>query len=200
MTQLTIESILKESVAIGLKNAPALIVNAILWAITIWIPYLNVGTTIAITNMAAKMSKGQVLEMTEVFKPEYRKFMGEYFIVIMMTFMGIYVGLLFFVVPGMVINIAWSLAPLLVLDKGMEPLAAIKKSNELTYGHKWTIFLGTLVLVVLLLIALIILSFIGGLIHQNVGMLLSLIGMLLFFPIMAGATAHIYKSLTANQT
>lgn len=200
MNQLSIEGFLKEGIAIGLKNAPALIVNVILWAVTIWIPYLNVGTTIALTNLAAKMSKDQGLEMTEVFKPEYRKFMGEYFIVVMMSFMGMYFGLLFFIIPGFVMYIAWSLAPLLVLDKGMEPMAALKKSNELTYGHKWTIFGGNLVLGILLVVALMILSFLGGVIHQNVGIFLSLVGMLLFFPIMAGATAYVYKSLAGSQS
>ena len=40
---------LKDSVAIGVKNAPSVIAAVALWLITIWIPYLNVGTTIAIT-------------------------------------------------------------------------------------------------------------------------------------------------------
>ncbi len=199
MSKLSIEGFLKEGVAIGLKNAPALIVNAILWAVTIWIPYLNVGTTIALTNLAAKMSKDQGLEMTEVFKPEYRKFMGEYFIVLMMSFMGIYIGFLFFVIPGYVMYIAWSLAPLLVLDKGMEPMAALKKSNELTYGNKWVIFGGNLVLMIVVSVALMILTFLGGLIHPNFGAFLALVGILVFFPVMAGATAYVYKTLTANQ-
>lgn len=36
---------LKDSVAIGVKNAPSVIAAVALWLITIWIPYLNVGTT-----------------------------------------------------------------------------------------------------------------------------------------------------------
>jgi uncharacterized membrane protein len=199
MNTLTIEGFLKEGISIGLKNAPALIVNVILWLVTIWIPYLNVGTTIALTNLAAKMSKDQGLEMTEVFKPEYRKFMGEYFLVLMFTLMGFYTGFLFFVIPGYVLWIAWSLAPLLVLDKGMEPMAAIKKSNELTYGSKWVIFGGNLVVMIVFWIALFILSFLGGLIHQNFGVFLVIIGMLLFYPVMAGTSAYVYKTLTAGR-
>lgn len=33
---------LKDSVAIGVKNAPSVIAAVALWLITIWIPYLNV--------------------------------------------------------------------------------------------------------------------------------------------------------------
>ncbi|MCS6972122.1 MAG: YciC family protein [Leptospiraceae bacterium] len=198
MKTLTVGDIVKEGVAIGLKNAGAVIVNGLLWLLTIWIPYLNVGTTIALTNLAAKMGKDEGLEMTEIFKPHYRKFMGEYFLVLMFTFFGSYIGFFFLIVPGMVMQIAWGLAPLLVLDKGMEPIAAIKKSNELTYGHKWTIFGGNVVLFLLLGVAITILSTIGNFIHMYVGLAFTLIGMLLFFPIMTGATAYIYKTLTSN--
>ena len=37
---------LKDSVAIGVKNAPSVIAAVALWLITIWIPYLNVGLSL----------------------------------------------------------------------------------------------------------------------------------------------------------
>ena len=40
---------LKDSVAIGVKNAPSVIAAVVLFLITIWIPYINIGTFIAIT-------------------------------------------------------------------------------------------------------------------------------------------------------
>ena len=46
---------LKDSVAIGVKNAPSVIAAVALWLITIWIPYLNVGTTIAITLLPTQL-------------------------------------------------------------------------------------------------------------------------------------------------
>jgi len=49
---------------------------------------------------------------------------------------GIGAGCVFFIVPGIVIGIAWSLAVLLVIDKGKNPTGAITLSNNLTYGHK----------------------------------------------------------------
>ena len=55
-----------------------------------------------------------------------------------------------------VIAIAWSLAPLLVIDKGESPMQAISKSNDYTYGKKWTIFLGTLIVALVVGIALFI--------------------------------------------
>lgn len=198
MKELTIEGFFKEAVAIGLKNMLAIIVNGILWVLTIWIPYLNVGTTIAMTNLAAKMSRDEGLEMTEIFKPEYRKFMGEYFIVQMMSFMGMYLAALFFLIPAFVLQVAWSLATLLVLDKGMEPMAALKKSNELTYGKKWKIYLGKTLLNTVFFAVVGILVFIGNAIHEILGVLFAIAGMLMFYPISAGADAYVYKTLARD--
>ena len=108
----------------GLKSFPALIVNGILWVLTIWIPYLNVGTTIGMANLPAKMASDEGLSMTEIFNPEYRKSFGEFFIVVGLMVMGMLPAYLLMIVPAYVLGIAWSLAVLLVLDQKLEPLAA----------------------------------------------------------------------------
>lgn len=47
MKKLDFAETLKDSIEIGVKNAPSIVVAVILWLVTIWIPYLNIGTTIA---------------------------------------------------------------------------------------------------------------------------------------------------------
>ena len=47
MKNLDFAETLKDSIEIGVKNAPSIVVAVILWLVTIWIPYLNIGTTIA---------------------------------------------------------------------------------------------------------------------------------------------------------
>ena len=47
MKKLDFSETLKDSIAIGVKNAPSVVVAVALWLVTIWIPYLNIGTTIA---------------------------------------------------------------------------------------------------------------------------------------------------------
>lgn len=198
MNQLTIGGIFNEGIKIGLNNAVALIVNGILWLLTIWIPYLNVGTTIGMISLAAKMARSEGVSMTEIFNPEYRRFMGEFFLVLTFFTIGMYAGIIFLVIPGYVIAIAWSLAPLLVVDRGMDPIAAIKKSNELTYGNKWIIFGGGFLLYIVLLIAAGILVAIGNAIHPYIGLIFVLAAVALIMSIMIGAQAYIYKTLTAN--
>lgn len=56
-----------EAMATGVKNAPSLIGCLLLWILTLWIPYLNVGTTIAITLLPLEMAEGKVISPTCIF-------------------------------------------------------------------------------------------------------------------------------------
>jgi hypothetical protein len=96
----------KEGFSIGIGSMVPIFVNVLLWVLTIWIPYLNVGTTIGLwVGIVSKASRGEAIPMTEIFDSNYRKYMGEYFLTS---------GLV-----GIGVGIAWSLAILLVIDKGM---------------------------------------------------------------------------------
>ncbi len=195
--KLEVGAIVSNGIALGLKNFVPLLVNGILWILTIWIPYLNVGTTIGLVTIAAKVGRGEsAISSTEIFNPQYRKYMGEFFLVFGFLIIGNLAGTALMVLPAIVIGIAWSLAPLLVLDKGMSPLDALKKSNDLTYGSKWTIFLGLLALEIVIVVVMMILAFIGMKIHQVVGAILMLGVLALVVPVLIGAQGYIYNQLT----
>ncbi len=203
MENLAVDMIIKKSFEKGLKNMVPLLVNVILWILTMWIPYLNVGTTIGLfVGITTKMAKDQSISMTEIFEPAYRKRMGEFFLASSFIGMGVWIGFMFFVIPGIVIGLSWSLAVLLVIDKELSPMEAINKSNSITYGKKWTIFLGRLVLFILAGLAVGIALAILGLIFKYlgaVGMILSLLayiaGMACFISIAMASKAVIYNVL-----
>ena len=44
-------SVLSQGFLVGMKNLPSLLGAIVLWLLTIWIPYVNVGTTIAIMTL-----------------------------------------------------------------------------------------------------------------------------------------------------
>src|SRR4051812_44524484 len=121
MSALTVAGIVKNGLQTGLKNAASLLGAGVLWALTIWIPYLNVRTTIGVVGLIAAMSKGEVISPTAIFRPEYRKQMGEFFLVQAFISVGVTIGLTFMVVPGIIIALSWGLAPLLVIDQGVNP-------------------------------------------------------------------------------
>ena len=58
MKKLDICATLGEGCKIGLINFFSLLAVTILYVLTIWIPYLNVGTTIAIMSLPAELAKG----------------------------------------------------------------------------------------------------------------------------------------------
>ena len=130
MKKLDFAETLKDSIAIGVKNAPSVVVAVALWLVTIWIPYINIGTTIAISLLPVELAKGSVINPLGIFDSKYRRYMGEYLIMI---------------VPGIVLSLSWALSFYFLLGKGKKPMQAIKASNDATYGSKWTMFLVTLV-------------------------------------------------------
>ena len=195
MNALSIGGIISGGFATGLKNLVSLVLALVLWILTIWIPYINVGTTIGILAIVVAMSKGGVISPTEIFNPAYRKYMGEFFLLVGIIYLGISIGTIFLIIPGLVISIAWMLAVYLLIDRELNPMEAIKVSNQLTYGHKWTIFLGLVVLGIFLTLIVFVLGSIGSLLSDTLGTILSLVGTIVFVPIILGAYAHIYAEL-----
>ena len=49
--KITVAGVISEGIGLGIKNAISMLGATILWLLTIWIPYLNVGTTIAMTGL-----------------------------------------------------------------------------------------------------------------------------------------------------
>jgi len=184
--KLVFGDVLSNAFSIGLKNFLSLIGCIILWLVTIWIPYINVGTTIAIITIPAALSKGNVISPLEIFNKKYFKYMGEFFLVSGLKYIILLPAMMFLIIPAVVLSIAYSLATLLVVDKGKGASEALKLSNQATYGNKWIIFLVQLVLVLPLGIL--------GAIWEPLGLIYAIILM----PIMFGATAYIYGNLTAD--
>ncbi len=189
-SKFTVQETFMNAIKLGMMNFLSLIGCIILWALTIWIPYLNVGTTIALITLPAKMSQGMIISPTEIFDGKYRKYMGEFFLVTGLKAMATFPAFLFLVIPGMVLSNAYSLATLLVIDKGINPSESLSISNRVTLGYKWKIFFTNL----LLNLALIVTGSVLSRIHP----FLSLLVLLVYMPIAFGANVFIYGKLTED--
>jgi uncharacterized membrane protein len=191
---LSLGDVLTNGFAIGLKNALSLIGASILWILTIWIPYLNVGTTIGLFTMPVAMSKGKIVSPTEIFDGKYRQYMGEFFLLLGLRSLMTIPGYLFMYIPGIVMSLTYSMGVYIVLDKHIEPSKALSMSNKMTYGNKMTIFLSKLCVFVPF--------FVLGFLMSAVPALSTIIGILLFLymivlmPIMLGLDAYIYAELS----
>jgi hypothetical protein len=160
--KLNYATVLGEGLAYGLKNIPSLLGAIILWIITIWIPYVNVGTTIAISTLPLQLSRGKVFSPLAIFDKKYYRYMGEFFMTYGLMLIGLIGAAIFLYIPAIVVALAWSLSILILLDKGVNAAEAIRLSNKLTYGNKWTIFFVNITIGVAVYIVAIIFSFLLG--------------------------------------
>lgn len=198
MKKLPIFATLKEGLEIGMVNCFSVIAATVLYLLTIWIPYINVGTSLAMSALPAELAKGNVINPLSIFESRYRKNMGEFLILMALMSGAISVGFMFGVIPALVIGVAWNFATVLFVDKDLNALECLRESNRMTYGNKWRIFWITCLLIILyfIVLGLIACIFILESTALNVvaGILIAIISLLLV-PAAYGVDAAMYKAL-----
>jgi len=194
--QLSIGNIISNGFSYGFKNILNLFGAIILWIITIWIPYLNIGTTIGLVGLIVHMSKGESFSPTVIFDAKYRRNFGEFFLLCGFMWIGIYIASMLLIIPGIVLKVAWGQSLYLFLDKGIKPLGSLRKSNDITYGKKWSIFLGKLILMIIVGIIFVIVVAIFSKIWGFLGVLFTFIGIIVIIAIAMGVDAYIYSVLS----
>ena len=122
--KLEIKKTIMDAIQYGLKNVGPLILMVILYVVTIWIPYLNVGTTIGFYKSIIKIGKGEVINPLAIFdKENFKVNLGEFFLLIGLLSVGISAATIFMFIPGIVMGLAWGFAVYFFLDKGLLILA-----------------------------------------------------------------------------
>lgn len=195
---------LGESFSIGYSNVWNCGVTAFLWLITCWIPYLNIGTYYGLIAMMNAWAKGETFKPTDIFDSKYRRMMPE--LLLTSTFRGFLfaIGILA-VIPAVVMLISTMFSTLIVIDRGHSPVDAIRESNRITYGSKWTIF-GTM-FVILLIMGLVsgilagIFALVGlaGPVEMAVAIVLEiLVCVFAILPVYCGLGASMWRQLSQN--
>ena len=201
--KINIMATLKDGVAIAGLNFLSLILVTLLYLVTIWIPYLNVGTTIAMSSLPAELAKGNMINPLFIFESKYRRNMGEFFILMALMTGAISVGFMFMGIPGLVISIAWNYAAVLFVDKNMSALDSLRESNRITYGNKWRIFGAEFLIAFALGIVVAIIGGIFGIGNigwlEAIGTIINVILVIFIVPAIFGVDASIYRQLTSGE-
>jgi hypothetical protein len=205
---LSVGNILSHSFRWGLGQYVRILLMLILWALTVWIPYVNIGTTIAILAGAPiLLSRRQQITPTFIFDRQYRDVMADWLVLQTLRGGAILLGLLFLVIPGIVVSVGWILAPLLLVDRKHGILESMSQSWHATQGKKWAILLGALVVYLLYAIpAYIIYGILYALLPAEetiTSILLGLYAMLAYagwVAVNVGFTAFIYAVLTRRHS
>ena len=80
--------------------------------------------------------KIKIIEMFDGFKKNYLNIILSR----LLTFAIVGLGFVLLIVPGIILACRLSFVSYLVMDKNMEPVAAVEKSWEMTRGYGWKIF------------------------------------------------------------
>ena len=124
----------------GMKNILNLILMVVLYVLTAWIPYFNIGTTVGLYKAIIKIGRGEMIKPTDIWAKGNWDNLGDLFLLLGLMSMGISAAALFMFIPAMVVGIAWGFAVFFFIDRGISPTKALKLSWKATDGEKWKIF------------------------------------------------------------
>jgi uncharacterized membrane protein len=102
----------------------------------------------------------------------------------LLTFMAVALGMVFLIVPGVILALGLSMTTLCIVDKNLGAIDAMKESWRITTGHKGGLFVYGLLAFALIL----------------AGVLACCLGTLVAGPIAAIGYAYIYLRLTGQPT
>ena len=150
------------AIVVGLANSPTLVIQvgprgvvdpawqllAVAFGLLIR-PVLDYGA--ALLNLKYMRDEpAEIPEMFEGFKSNYLNIVLANLLVV--AIVGI--GIVLLIVPGIIFACRLSFVSYLVMDKGLEPIAAVEKSWEMTRGHALSVFGVFLVAIPLCLVGL----------------------------------------------
>jgi uncharacterized membrane protein len=156
----------------GSKKGPVAIFFAI--AITILIIIIRIGYT----KVFLRMYDNEMPKFTDIFK-EY-KYFWNYLGVSILAPLAILGGLILLIIPGIIWAVRFSLAPVIVIDNQIGPIAAMKESYALTKGMFWKLLLFWLTI---------------GLVNLA-GFVALVVGLLVSVPVSTLATIYVYRELS----
>lgn len=174
-----------EGITSGLKDSDSklslAVISVQLLVVAYWLlvlPVINYGADLLYLR-GIRDEKMEVEVLFQGFRENYLNIVLANFL----TAAIVGIGIVFLIIPGIILGCRLVFVPYLVMDKNLEPVAAIEKSWEMTRGHTWTVF-GMAMLAILIIIA--------GLICFIVGVIISAMWI-------SAAFAALYHALDAQQ-
>ena len=138
---LSFSTTLSDGFAMGARNSLSYLAAMVLYILTIWIPYINIGTTIAIMTLPLLYAKGdKSFNPFVIFDSSYRRKMGDFLLLsVFVSFVTMF-SMFFMFIPSIVLMLTYSLSLLFLMDREQDPIAAMQSSQKATYGSKWMMF------------------------------------------------------------
>lgn len=141
-----------------------------LFGLLSFIAYLGIGGLIGagLVRMFLNVADGKKPEISMLFGES--KLIVNFILVNLLYGIITMIGLFLFIIPGVIWSMKYMFAPMLVVDKGMKPMDALKESARLTDGMKWDLFAFYHVLTVFIMLGYLAL-FVGVFVTVPAGMI-----------------------------
>jgi uncharacterized membrane protein len=139
---------------------------------------LSTVLTIGLTKIFLNLHDKKKVSFSDLYS--HYKLLIKYLIAGTLSSIITFIGYLLLIVPGIILSIRLQFVSLLVVDKGMGPIEAIKTSWSITKGISWNLFLF-LMLILLINIA---------------GLLALVVGLFISYPIGMIAQVYVYRKLS----
>ena len=141
---------------------------------------VGIFSSISLLTAALELSAGKKVLIKDLFK-KYNVVL-KYLVASVMYGVMVLVGLILLIVPGIYWALKYQFYKLLIIDKEMEPLEALRESARITRGHLWQLF-----------------GFFWLLIGINIlGVLALGVGLFVSVPTTLFAVVFVYKKLLAG--
>jgi hypothetical protein len=105
--------------------------------------FAGAGTAVvqgALVNAVDDDRKHRPARSVQALLGDVRPRFGALLCISVLTGVGVGLGLLFLVVPGVILFTRWSLSVPVVMLEGLSPRAAMRRSSELVRGRFWRVF------------------------------------------------------------
>lgn len=162
--------------ALGSMPSPKKGISAIFFAIAVTIVMIIV--RIGYTKVFLRIYDGEMPKFADLFK-EYRYFWN-YLGVSLLVGLAVVGGVIFLIIPGVILAVRLSFAPIIVIDTKIGPVEAIKESYNITKGVFWKMLLFWISI---------------GLLNLA-GFVALVVGLLVSIPVSTLATIYVYRELT----
>jgi len=139
--------------------------------------------SIGLIRISVKFASGQEAEFSDLYKNISVSLFLNFVAAIILSALGIFVGFIFLIIPGIYLSLRWSLLQYAIVDRNSGILEAFHLSSEWTKGNK---------------VRLLGLGIMGSLVALA-GFLALVIGLFWAIPTVLVAHAFVYKKLSSEQ-
>lgn len=150
-----------------------------LLSLGMWIVTLEV--QIGTMRLLLKFYDGKAPVFADLFSAFEKTLLSRYFVGSVLYGLAVILGLIFLVLPGIVLAIRFSFYGYLIVDKNLKPIEAFKKSWEITSGHAITLLVFGLLIMVI----------------NIAGALLLMVGLFVTIPVSMLSAAFLYRKLSS---